>query len=81
QVPGISLLNRTFFNEFTVRLPRCAAEIVGLLADKGVLAGVPVSRLYPDDDAVADLLLVAATEMTTTEDMDRLEAGLREVLS
>jgi glycine dehydrogenase subunit 1 len=80
QVPGIRLLNRVFFNEFGVRLPRPAAEIVEVLAGKGVLAGVPVSRFYPDNDAVADLLLVAATEMTTTEDIDRLEAGLREVL-
>jgi len=48
---------------------------------RGVLAGVPVSRFYPGNAAVADLLLVAATEMTTAEDMDRLERGLREVLS
>ncbi len=81
QVPGVRLLNRTFFNEFAVRLPGPAAEIVELLAGKGVLAGVPLSRVYPDNDAVADLMLVAATEMTTAEDMDRLEAGLREVLS
>jgi glycine dehydrogenase subunit 1 len=81
QVPGICLVNHAFFNELAVRLPRPAAEIVELLAGKGVLAGVPVSRFYPDNDAVADLLLVAATEMTTTEDIDRLEAGLREVLS
>jgi len=81
QVPGVRLLNRAFFNEFAVRLPRPAAEIVELLAEKGVLAGVPVSRFYPENDAVADLLLVAATEMTTTEDIDRLEASLREVLS
>jgi glycine dehydrogenase subunit 1 len=80
-VPGVRLLNRTFFNEFAVRLPRPAAEIVEVLAAKGVLAGVPVSRFYPDNKAVADVLLVAATEMTTAEDMDRLEAGLREVLS
>ena len=81
QVSGVGLLNRTFFNEFAVRLPRPAAEIVELLAGKGVLAGVPVSRFYPDNDALADLMLVAATEMTTPADMDRLEAGLREVLS
>jgi glycine dehydrogenase subunit 1 len=81
QVPGVRLLNRAFFNEFAVQLPRPAAEIVELLAGDGVLAGVPVSRFYPDNDAMADLLLVAATEMTTTEDMNRLESGLREVLS
>jgi glycine dehydrogenase subunit 1 len=80
KVPGIRLLNRAFFNEFAVRLPRPAAEIVEVLAAKGVLAGVPVSRFYPDNEPVADVLLVAATEMTTTEDMDRLEAALRKVL-
>jgi glycine dehydrogenase subunit 1 len=74
-------VNRTFFNEFAVRLPRGAAEIVEVLAGKGVLAGIPVSRFYPENDTVADLLLVAATEMTTPEDTDRLEAGLCEVLS
>jgi glycine dehydrogenase subunit 1 len=81
QVPGIRLLNRAFFNEFAVRLPRPAAEVVEVLAGEGVLAGVPASRFYPDNDAVADLLLVAATEMTTKEDLDQLEAGLRKVLS
>ena len=80
-VPGVRLLNRTFFNEFAMRLPRPAAEVVEALAVRGVLAGVPVSRFYPGNAAVADLLLVAATEMTTAEDMDRLERGLREVLS
>src|SRR5437868_1458168 len=79
-VPGIRLLNRTFFNEFAVQLPRPAAEIVELLAARGVLAGVPVSRFYPDNKAVADILLGAATEMTTTEDMGRLEAALCKVL-
>jgi glycine dehydrogenase subunit 1 len=81
QVPGVRLVNRTFFNEFALRLPRPAAEIAELLAGKGILAGVPVSRFYPGNEAAANILLVAATEMTTGEDMDRLEAGLREVLS
>ncbi len=81
RVPGVSLANSTFFNEFAVRLPRPAAEVVESLAGKGVLAGVPVSRFYPQNDALADVLLVAATEMTTAEDIDRLEAALREVLS
>ena len=81
QLPGVRLLNRTFFNEFTVRLPRPAAEIVEALASRGVLAGVPASRLYPDRPQLADLLLIAATEMTTDEDIDRLEEGLREALA
>jgi glycine dehydrogenase subunit 1 len=81
QLPEVSLQNRAFFNEFAVRLPRPAAEVAEMLAGKGVLAGVPVSRFYPDNKAVADILVVAATEMTTGEDIERLEAGLREVLA
>ena len=81
QVPGVRLVNRTFFNEFAVQLPRPAAEVVEALAERDVLAGVPVSRFYPARAEAADLLLIAATEITTKEDMDRLEAGLRVVLS
>ena len=81
QIPGARLVNRTLFNEFTLRLPLPAAEVVEALAGKGVLAGVPVSRFYPDRDELTNFVLLAATEMTTTEDMDRLEHGLREVLS
>src|SRR5882762_9852936 len=80
-IPGLCLVNRTFFNEFTLRVPRPAAEVVEALAEKGILAGVPVSRFYPEYDDVSNLLLVAATEMTTPEDMTRLEQGLREALS
>ena len=46
-VPGVELLNKTFFNEMTIRLPVPAAPIVELLAKADVLAGVPVSRLDP----------------------------------
>jgi glycine cleavage system P protein (glycine dehydrogenase) subunit 1 len=81
QIPGVRLVNQTLFNEFALHLSRPAAEVVEVLASKGILAGIPVSRLYPDRDELANLVLVAATEMTTPEDMDRLEVGLREVLS
>ena len=79
-VPGVALLNDGFFNEFTLALPKPATEVVETLAAKGVLAGVPVSRLYPDQPALTNLLLVAATETNTEADMDEFAAKLREVL-
>ncbi len=79
-VTGVELLSDTFFNEFTLKLPKPAAEVVGGLAGRGILAGVPVSRLLPKDAAFDYLLLVAVTECTTDEDIDTLEAALREVL-
>ena len=80
EIPGVALVNNSFFNEFTLRLPRPAAPVVETLAARGVLAGIPVSRLYPERPVLANLLLVAATEMVTADDIDRLEAGLREAL-
>ncbi len=81
RTPGVRLLNPAFFNEFSLRLPRPAAPVVEALAEKGVLAGIPVSRLYPDRPELADVLVVAATEMVTEEDADRLERELQEALS
>ncbi|HEY1300473.1 MAG TPA: aminomethyl-transferring glycine dehydrogenase subunit GcvPA, partial [Stellaceae bacterium] len=81
RLPGVRLVNRSFFNEFTLRLPCPAAPIVEALAGEGILAGIPASRLYPERKELADLLLVAATETVTADDMGRLEASLRGALA
>ncbi len=80
KVRGVEVVNRTFFNEFTVRLKRPAAAVVDALAARRILGGVPVSRLYPDAPALADLLLVAATETTTQQDIAAFARALEEVL-
>ncbi|MGL4635943.1 MAG: aminomethyl-transferring glycine dehydrogenase subunit GcvPA [Beijerinckiaceae bacterium] len=67
-VKGVKVLNETFFNEFTLKLKSDAAAVVEKMAAKGVLAGVPVSRLIPGDKSVANLLIVANTEVNTDED-------------
>ncbi len=79
-VPGIDIVNQSFFNEFTVRLPKPAAPVVAALAEYGVLGGVPLSRLYPERDDLADLLLVAATETVTDDDMTQFAHALTEAL-
>lgn len=78
-LPGVEILNRNFFNEFTVRLPKSAASVVNSLAPD-ILAGVPLSRLYPDHPELDRLLLVAVTETSTLDDMDALVSRLHEVL-
>jgi glycine dehydrogenase subunit 1 len=77
QLPGVSIATPSFFNEFTLRLPRPAAPLVDALALRGILAGVPVSRLMPERE---NDLVVTATELTTDADMDALAAALREAL-
>ncbi|MEI8394571.1 MAG: aminomethyl-transferring glycine dehydrogenase subunit GcvPA [Rhodospirillaceae bacterium] len=79
-IHGVRLLNDSFFNEFTLRLPRRANKVVNKLAKRGILAGVPAPRLFPDTDGLSDLLVVAATECTSEADMDALCRGLGEVL-
>ncbi len=79
-LPGVSLLNDAFFNEFTLRLPKPAAGVVEALAERGVLGGVPVARLLPGA-GLDDLLLVAVTETVGEDDPGRLVAALAEVLA
>lgn len=80
EVPGVTVLNDSFFNEFTVRIPGDAGAVIEKLAAKGVLGGVPVSRLEPDRAELADLIVVAATEINTDADRAAYVAALREVL-
>ena len=79
-IDGVELLTNAFFNEFSVRLSRPADEVVDGLAEKGVLGGVPAARLLPDAD-LEDVLIIAATEVTTEEDMSLYAAAMQEVLS
>jgi glycine dehydrogenase subunit 1 len=80
RVRGVELLTQSFFNEITVALPKPAAPVVDALAARGILAGVPAARLYPNDAALANLLVLAATETNTDADLRRLTAALAEVL-
>ena len=77
---GVELLNRSFFNEITVRLAMPAAAVVEHLAHRNILAGVPVSRLEPHKPELENLLLLAATELTTDADIAELVATLMEGL-
>ena len=78
-LPGVEVLTPRFFNEFAVKLPKKAAEVVERLAEKRILAGVPYGRLAPAA-GMDDVLLVAATEITTDADIAALKSALAEVL-
>jgi glycine dehydrogenase subunit 1 len=80
KVPGVSIVNDSFFNEFTLRLPKPAAPVVEALAQRRILGGVPVSRLHPGRAELASLLLVAASETNTEADMSAFASALTEVL-
>ncbi|WP_210356879.1 MULTISPECIES: aminomethyl-transferring glycine dehydrogenase subunit GcvPA [Sphingomonas] len=81
KVPGVRVVNDTFFNEFTIDLGKEARPIVRTLADRGVLAGVSLGRLYPGEESLANGLVVAVTETVTQEDIEALATALEEVLA
>ena len=74
-VPGVEILTPRFFNEFAIRVGGDAAQIVEALLADGVVAGVPFSRLNPDA-GMDDVLLVNATETTTTDHIKTFASAL-----
>ena len=81
QIPGVELVNDSFFNEFTLKLSKEARPVVRALADKKVLGGVSLGRLYPGILALENGLVVAITEVVTDEDIETLATALTEVLA
>ncbi|WDI32305.1 aminomethyl-transferring glycine dehydrogenase subunit GcvPA [Hyphococcus flavus] len=79
-IDGVKIVNKNYFNEFTLALPKNAEEVVEQLAGEGVLAGVPGGRLWPDSKDAENLIIVAATECVTDADINVFAAKLREVL-
>ncbi len=80
-IKGVSVLTRTFFNEFTIRVPGNAQAVLDRLADKGIIGGVRASRLYGPSAGVDDLIIVAATETTTPDDRAAYAKVLAEIVT
>ncbi len=72
---GFSLkYNAPFYNEFALKCPSDAQFLADGCLKEGVLAGVPLGKLFTGMD---DCLLVCATETKTAEDITKLESALR----
>jgi glycine dehydrogenase subunit 1 len=80
-INGVSLVNESFFNEFTLRLPKPSRPVVRTMADQGVLGGVSLGRLYPGEESLAHGLVVAVTETVTDEDVEALAKALEGALA
>jgi glycine dehydrogenase subunit 1 len=69
-----------YLNEFAVRVPD-AAKVHSTLVERGYVAGLPLANWYPDDPELADALLLAATEVTTDDDITGFVGAVREALA
>ena len=61
-----------YFAEAAIQLPN-AKRRHATLAEQGIVAGLPLEDAYPE---LRDCLLLAATELTTDDDVARLVEGL-----
>ncbi len=78
-IPTVEVVNAHFFNEFTLRTPRPAAGLIEALASRGVIGGLPVSRLLPEA-GLDDCIIVASTETNTEDDRAAYARALADCL-
>jgi len=77
-IAGVSLAcDAPTFNEFAVRLPRNADEVVYRMFDRTFACGFPLGRFYRGMD---NFLLVAVTEKRTREEILTMASALEAVL-
>jgi glycine dehydrogenase subunit 1 len=77
-IPGVEVMESSpTFNEFTVRLPVNAADLIGRMIDRGIAPGLPLGRFYPGMD---NYLLVAVTEKRTKHEIGILAETVEAVL-
>lgn len=78
-VKGVEVLTPRFFNEFAIRTPMDAEAVLAMLDEAGIVGGVRASRLFPGDH-LGDVILVAATECTTADDIAAYADALKEII-
>lgn len=76
-IPGAKVMDSSpTFNEFTVKLPMDAGEVVGRMIDRGFAAGFPLGRYY---EGMEQYLLVAVTEKRTKYEIGQFAEALEDV--
>lgn len=78
-IDGVEVLTERFFNEFAYRTSKPAEDVLQALLDRGIMGGIRASRLYPAGD-FDNVILVAATECNTQDEISAYSTALKEVL-
>jgi glycine dehydrogenase subunit 1 len=73
-VPGVRLrFTAPTFNEFVAQVPGRARDVLTALREQHILGGLDLGRFYPE---LADCILMTATELTTSAEIDALAFAL-----
>jgi glycine dehydrogenase subunit 1 len=79
ELPGVHMANdASFVREFAVLLPIEPEAAIEGMAERGYLAGIPLSKDYPE---LPGGLLVAVTERRTKAELDGYVSALKEVVA
>ena len=79
-IKDVKILTPRFFNEFAFETPRPAQDVLADLDARGVIGGVRASRLLPDS-GLDNVIICAATECTSAEDIAAYQSALKGVLA
>lgn len=71
KVTGVKVLNNSFFNEFTVELSKDALEVNKKLLAKNIIGGF----------AQGNKMILAASELTSAQDIETLASELEKILN
>jgi glycine dehydrogenase subunit 1 len=78
-LPGLQMANdASYVREFAVLAPIEPEEVIERMAERGYLAGIALSRDYPE---LPGGLLIAVTEQRTREELDGYVGALKEVIA
>jgi glycine dehydrogenase subunit 1 len=78
-VKGVTVLTQRYFNEIAFSTPKPADEVLAALEKQDVIGGVRVSRLFPGA-GMDNVIIAAATECATAQDIKAYAAALAKVL-
>ena len=78
-VDGVEVLTPRFFNEFAFRTSMDAEAVLAMLDERGIIGGVRASRLFPDEQ-MGDVIIAAATECTSSDDIQAFAVALKEIV-
>lgn len=78
RLPGVTGPAGPYFHEAVLRLPRPVAPVLHELAAAGILGGYDLSSDFPE---LGHALLVCATELRTTADIERYRDALARILA
>ena len=78
-IPSVEIVNPHFFNEFVVRTPQPAVELIEALVKRGVIGGLPVSRLLRGA-GLDNCIIVASTETNSDDDRAAYAQALADCL-